>query len=592
MIGRFSIRWKLTFAYLLTVLLSISVLGFYLSRWTEHRYVSSLRTQLADESRFVGRSTAASILQNPKSIESLVKQMSKDLSCRVTIIRADGSVLGDSDHDPATMENHSGRPEIRRALETGLGWSIRRSSTLHARMMYVATPFGNGNHPIGIARLAESLSQIDGEIGKIHRVFFIAALMAFVVAAVTGARISSSIAGPIVAMNAIARRFSRGDLSHRIEVGSEAGDEIAELARTLNLMASELRQILRELDEEKAKLETIFIKTDDGLVVVDDHGAISIFNPAAARILGISSEDVQGKTVIQGTLNHDLSDMVERVLRTGTPASLDIRIDAPEPIDLNVYVTPLEKPDSPSGAVIVMHDITAARHAESVRRDFVANVSHELRTPLASMKAMAETIVLRGSKDFSVAADFAQKIITEADRLAAISDDLLDLAKIEAGRREIRKENFPLAEVAERVASQCLSAAQRKAVELSVDLPGDLLVLADREAVYQILVNLVDNAIKYTQPGGDIDVTASRLNDGWVAVKVSDTGIGIPQEDLSRIFERFYRVDKARSRESGGTGLGLSIVKHLVESHGGKISVESSSGQGSTFTFTIPTHSV
>lgn len=234
-----------------------------------------------------------------------------------------------------------------------------------------------------------------------------------------------------------------------------------------------------------------------------------------------------------------------------------------------------------------MHDLTSAKRIDSIRSDFVANVSHELRTPLASIKAMAETIVLRGRKDDKVAGDFAQKIIVEADRLTAISSDLLDLAKIEAGSRPTCNERFPLSEVADQVVSQLRPRAEYKCNKLSADIPEDLIINGERDAIHQILVNLVDNAVKYTPHGGQVAISAS-MDKGLISIRVADTGIGIPSDDLPRIFEGFYRVDKARSRASGGTGLGLSIVKHLSEQMGGSVSVTSKTNEGTTFTVTIP----
>jgi two-component system phosphate regulon sensor histidine kinase PhoR len=345
--------------------------------------------------------------------------------------------------------------------------------------------------------------------------------------------------------------------------------------------------MMGELVGEKTTLQTILNKTDDGLIVVDHEARVRLVNPAAARLLGSIGAQFRGKSVIETTLSHDISELVDRVLRTNTPASLEVQLATPSQTYLNVYVTPLERSDGPSGAVVVMHDLTAAKNMDSVRRDFVANVSHELRTPLASIRAMAETIVLRSAKDPKIAGDFAQKIVHEADRLTALSEDLLDLAKIESGSRAAGTERFPLAEVVDQVMAQLLPRADYRCIDLTANVPVDIIVEADRDAVYQILSNLIDNAVKYTPHEGTVVVSAEMEN-SHALVKVTDTGVGIPTADLRRIFERFYRVDKARSRESGGTGLGLSIVKHLVEAHGGKVTVESTPGQGSTFAFTLP----
>jgi two-component system phosphate regulon sensor histidine kinase PhoR len=388
-------------------------------------------------------------------------------------------------------------------------------------------------------------------------------------------------------INTILRSYAMGNLAPKARwVGSTGDDDIDELAELLNHTAEVIRQIMDELSREKSKLQTIFDKADDGFIVVDKESQINLINPAALHLIKAEASQIIGKTIIEATLNHDLSKLVERVIKTNTAGSLQIELPKGEPTFLNVYAAPIE----PTGALVVMHDITEAKRIDAIRRDFVSNVSHELRTPLASIRVMAETIALRGKTHPHVSEEFAQKIISEVDRLTAISNDLLDLAQIEAGRRNIRSEEFVLKETVETAIAGLVPKAEQKAIELSIRIPDHIVVNADKGAVHQIITNLVDNAVKYTRPSGSITITATESN-GWVSISVADTGIGIPQEDIPRIFERFYRVDKARSRESGGTGLGLSIVKHLVEMQGGKVNVESQLGKGSVFTFTIPAKS-
>jgi two-component system, OmpR family, phosphate regulon sensor histidine kinase PhoR len=581
-----SIRWKITFAYIL-VLASIAALGFYLSRWTEKYYIAFLRGSLLTECRFVGRLSEPLVALGPKSVDPLAKQSGRELGHRVTIIDADGRVLGDSQHDYSSMGRHNNRPEVKQALASGFGWTMRYSSTLKTRMLYVATRIGGKEHPLGVARVSEDLSQVDHARGVIHRVFFVGALIVFVIAVLVGTMISANVSVPLSTMSAAARRFAKGNLDLRLSAPGSPKDEIDELAIALNTMASELQSSLDELTAEKLKLETVFDKADDGIIIVDEAARVRMINPAASSLLDTGLDEVDGKTVIEATFSRDIAELVDRALRTESPASLEVQLQTSEQAYVNVYVAPLESAERLFGAMIVMHDLTDLKRSDSVRRDFVANVSHELRTPLASIKAMAETIILRGKKDQAVAADFAQRVIAEADRLTAISDDLLDLAKIEAGQRVVRKEQFLLSELVDQVVSQLRPRAEYKCSELSTDVPEDAMVKGDRDAVRQILVNLVDNAVKYTPHGGRIVISAS-AEDERISIKVSDTGIGIPPEDLPRIFERFYRVDKARSRESGGTGLGLSIVKHLCELMGGSVYAESKLGEGTVFVVMLP----
>lgn len=581
-----TVRWRITSAILLTVLAAIGLLAAYLSRWTDQYYVSAVRSNLQAESRLVSRLSAPLMSGDPKPIDALAHNAGRDLNCRVTIIGPDGVVLGDSHHNRGTMDLHNSRPEFRSAITNGSGWAIRYSKTLRTRMLYVASRIGSAERPLGVARLSESLAQVDQARARIHHVFFFATLLTFVIVGIVGARVAEKITGPIQDMSVVARRLARGELGSAAEIPSRARGEIEELAATLNVAANELRRMMSELTDEKSKLQTILDKTDDGIMVVDSESRVQMVNPAASRLLGMPRSQIVGKTIIESTLSHDFSSLLDRVLRTSSPASLEIELTQPTQTYMNVYITPIEVSLRTDGAVIVIHDVTSSKRTDAMRRDFVANVSHELRTPLASIRAMAETIVIRGRKDPQSAEDFAKTIVTEADRLTAMSDDLLDLAKIEAGRRVIHAQAFTLSEVSSEIVAEMQPRAEKKGISIHTEIPDGLQVNADRDAVRQILSNLIDNAVKYTKQG-EVKVTAEAEN-GRVAVCVSDTGIGIPVSDLPRIFERFYRVDKARSRESGGTGLGLSIVKHLVEAHGGKVTVKSSPDSGTSFIFTLP----
>jgi two-component system phosphate regulon sensor histidine kinase PhoR len=577
----YTIRWKLTLSFVLVALAAIGLLGLYLSHWADGYYVRALTGDLVSDSRLVGR-LSVPLLNDPAELGAFAGKVSRDQGLRVTIVRPDGTVVADSHHDPTTMENHRNRAEISQALKSGSGTSIRYSKTIRTRMLYVATRIGSPERPLGVSRVSKSLEQVDRALGTIHNVFLLGGILAVLIAGVAGAWVANRISLPIHEMSAVARRMALGELEHSIRVPDGPHNEIDDLAATLNAASVELRRMMNELTSEKTKLQTILDRTDDGIMVVGHDSRVQMANPAAAEHLGIAPEVLPGRTVIESTLSHDLAKLVERVQESAEPASLEIELAQPEGAFLNVYVAPL----GDAGAIVVMHDLTAAKRGDMLRRDFVANVSHELRTPLATIKAMAETIVLRAKKDPQIADDFARKIMNEADRLAAISDDLLDLSKIEAGRRVIRTEVFVLSEVVGGTAASFAHRAEEKGIELAIEIPSGLKVSADADATHQILTNLVDNAIKYTGHGGRVSVSAEEQN-GSVAVHVSDTGMGIPAEDLPRIFERFYRVDKARSRDSGGTGLGLSIVKHLVEAHSGRVSVESQPGVGTTFTFTL-----
>jgi two-component system phosphate regulon sensor histidine kinase PhoR len=412
-------------------------------------------------------------------------------------------------------------------------------------------------------------------------------------------------------------------------------DEIAQVVSMLNLLSTQLSETQEKLQQEKEKSEAMLTRMADGIIVTDNDGRIVLFNPAAERIFGIPAARAVSKTVTDVFMDYDLSAMLARALGQGVPQTGEVTIGVMErwsdgviehrstpttlqpssPLTLqrflDAFVTLVETEGGDGhGAVIVLHDLTDIRRLENIRRDFVANVSHELRTPVASIRAMSETLLMGAKDDPATSQQFLETMLKETERLSALLDDLLELARIESGKRELRKVNLNARELIETVLRKLRPHAERKQLTVTVDVPADLTLRADPDAMQQILVNLLDNAIKYTSNSGSVRVKGERRgrkrkegdNVGsfpllsppapsfpFIVLSVSDTGVGIPREHLTRIFERFYRVDKARSRELGGTGLGLSIVKHLVESQGGKVTVESELGKGSVFTVTLPT---
>ncbi|MEN6371316.1 MAG: ATP-binding protein [Armatimonadota bacterium] len=573
----------MTIGHLLVVLITVVLLDAYLEDRSEDRYIQGFRRQLQQEASSLG---AVMLDADPVRLEKFTVKAGKGLRRRITVVDPAGRVLADSLRDPSGMPSHTGRPEIAAALSTGDGYSVRHSGTLGYDMMYVAVRCRNGGRTI-VVRISDPLSDVASVTSHIRNTFAVAALIALIAAGIVSFRLSSRVVASIVGLTNTARRIARGDFGLNIPLPSSAGDEVAELGLTLNSLAAELRRTVRQLREDNRQMETVFEKTDNGLIVLDESGHIDVINPAAADMLAIDRKSAVGRTIIEATLNHGFAELIERVMRTNTPVTMEIQIVMQPERTARIYATPLGEDDHSDGVVIVMHDVTAARRVDEMRRDFVANVSHELRTPLASIRAMAETVALRGREKPEIAKGFSEDIVKEIDRLVRLSDDLLEITKTEAGQRQPRDEEFSIREVAEDAAAKLQPITERKGVSLQVDADPAVVVHGDKDAIWQVLVNLVDNAVTYTPAGGSVTVSVDKQG-GIVTVSVADTGAGIPTADIPRIFERFYRVDKARSRASGGTGLGLSIVKHLVESHGGKVSVKSELGKGSIFTFTIP----
>ena len=581
-----SLRARLAGTFLLIIVLLVGMAGWYLLHWTETHYTAVLTDELLREGRTIG-----SIIDHatPRELPALIDQAGRDLGRRITIISLDGRVIADSAGDYRQMPGHADRPEVRQALVSGYGSSVRTSSTLKTRMLYVATRYGSENQPQGVARIAEPLSTLRLATTAIQRTFLLAGLAALVLAALLAVWLASSVTAPLKSVVSAAQRIASGDLGARAAAIGNPAPEVSALAESFNDMAGQLQATIEEITGQKTRMQTLFERVADGLMLVGSDARIQMINPAACRMLSIDGGQTTGKTVIEGTLSHDLSGLVERVLRLREPGALDVTLPASDGTEtaLQAYVDPVPRADGGADALVLLRDVTSWRRLEAVRRDFVANVSHELRTPLASMRAMAETIQLHPDAGPDVAAGLAQSIVQETDRLNLLASDLLELAETESGQREAAPEETDLSELVSEMLDTVRPTAERKGIEMvSVVRTGERLVV-DRGCLSRILVNLVSNAVSYTPQGGRVAVSATRQGDE-MALSVEDNGIGIPPECLPRVFERFYRVDRARSRESGGTGLGLSIVKHLTEALGGSVSVASEPGKGTVFTLLLP----
>ena len=387
-------------------------------------------------------------------------------------------------------------------------------------------------------------------------------------------------------IGAWARSFAGGDFSRRISLS--ARDEMEELADSLNSMSRQIQSRMEESVADKSRLEAVFLSMFDGVMVIDQSGEIVLMNQALKEFLQVDST-VTGKKPLEVIRNIGIQELAERVLTSHSRLeSREITFLFPEERVLLAHATPVLRADTIDGAVLVFHDITGLRRLEKVRQDFVANVSHELRTPVSTIRGYAETLLEGALEDKAHAREFLRIIYDDAERLTKLINDLLDLSRIESGKMKLALEGCSLEAVVDKVLTGMEKEAHKNSVTLKKEIPPRLAkARIDEAAIAQVLFNLVENAVKYNNAGGSVTITA-RETDRGVEVSVTDTGIGIPQEDIPRIFERFYRVDKARSRELGGTGLGLSIVKHIIHAHRGEITVESKPGGGSTFLFTLP----
>jgi two-component system phosphate regulon sensor histidine kinase PhoR len=594
LLSRLSLR--LTFGLLGVTTLGMLVMGLYVARALERHTVESLKVGLVTTARLVhdllllpGGQPAG-----PELMQRLVERYGATLGTRVTVIAADGVVLGDSEREPAAvaaMENHAGRPEVQAALAGGIGSDVRRSRTRGVDMLYVAVPLEGPSRPRGAVRLAVPLTEVAKASASIRRALGIGAALAIVVVLGVGAFLSRRVTRPVARMQAIAQRMAAGDFEQRVPAAG--GDEVAELGHALNRMALALRDKVQTLEAERTEVAAILERMVEGVIALDERGRVLLMNPGARAIFDLregAAGRVDGRPLLEVVRQKALLDLVE-ACRAGAPpegSRREVELGPPVNRILRAHAVPVPFARQGTGVVLVLHDVTELRRLERVRAEFVANVSHELRTPLTSIKGYLETLLDGALDDRAHARRFLETAHTHAERLGRLVDDLLQLSDVETGKVALRLEPIRLGELAGAVATMFEPQAAQKGLVVLNEVPASLAVQADTDRLSQILVNLVDNAVKYTPDGGRVTLSAAGGPAGMVEVAVADTGIGIPSLDLPRITERFYRVDKARSRELGGTGLGLAIVKHLVQAHGGALTIESALGKGTTVRFTLP----
>jgi two-component system, OmpR family, phosphate regulon sensor histidine kinase PhoR len=551
------------------------------------RTLEHTRDTLLAEARLMARVVERPLAEGapPGEIDALVDGAAREVRARVTIVAPDGRVLADSSLSGpalAAVENHAGRPEVIDASRGDTGTAVRHSATVNVDLLYAAVPIRHEGRLIGISRVAFPLYGIEEQAQEVARSVALALAVAFAVAVVLAVALSAPLAGPLREMMESARRFAAGDLSARTRISRR--DEIGELARILDRSADQLQARLNELAGERARTGTILSAIDSGLLAVDHRGTVVLANQSLRRSLDLP--DPVGRHYVEVIRHPEVGRALEGVLRTGRPQAAEVRIHHLRRI-YALHAGPFPGQEGvPHGAVLTFLDVTERRRVDEVRRDFVANASHELRTPLTSIRGFVEALEDGGLEDSSMARRFLEKIRTHADRMAALVSDLLELSRLESGERPPVWDRVAPEGVVDEVVAALASLAAAKQIAVATDVQAPPFE-TDRERLRGVLENLVENAVKYTLVGGHVSV-AARADDGAVVFEVADDGPGIAAEHLPRVFERFYRVDKARSRELGGTGLGLSIVKHLVESLGGVVAVSSEVGRGSRFSVRLP----
>jgi two-component system phosphate regulon sensor histidine kinase PhoR len=578
-----SLRGRL-FAGTLLAIAPAFVLVTLLGAREERAWVEARASERLERAAWSAARVLAVVPAAPAALEARIVELAAAAGCRYTVVDSAGRVLADSDvplADVPRLENHAGRPELRLALAGQVGRSTRHSHTLGRDLVYVAVPMPDGG-PIAAVRAAEPLANVARLSGSLTRLLVGAAALTFVLLGLVLYFVTGRQALRITELARLARGIGAGEGASRAP--ERPGDEVGRLGAAINRMAGQLEDRLAALERERDQQELILSRMSDGVALLDGGDHVVRSNPSLAEILGSARPPSGGTPFAHVARSPELAEAIRSARDGHRTVECDARLWAPDERLVRATATPLG--DADGGLVLVLRDLSAIERAQRVRQDFVANVSHELRTPLTSLRGYAETLLDGGLLDADNRERFVRVIRDQTERLQDLVEDLLSLAELERADSRLRLEPFDLRALAEAQAAMFRGAAGRTGLAIAVEPGPPLEVVADRRRLEQVLANLLDNAVKYTERGSVRVVPG--VEGGRVWVEVRDTGPGIPREDQDRVFERFYRVDKARSREQGGTGLGLSIVKHIVQLHGGRVWVTSDPGQGSTFRFEIP----
>jgi two-component system, OmpR family, phosphate regulon sensor histidine kinase PhoR len=557
---------RLLTAYALTVVALLAILAVVLDRTLSAEFLDNLTASIEDQARAV----QASLPEESDSLQPEVRALGRELHQRITVIRTDGVVIGESDlPDVSGIENHADRPEFRAALDGRIGVASRISETVGRPFRYVALPPQDDR----VVRVGLPLSIVEERLGGIRLVVVAGTVIAALVGVGAVWLVARGLTRPLRRMTAEVARVSRGDLE--AHVTPDETEELALLAATVNDMASELGARIEQARRERAELDQILSAMEEGILLVSTKGEVRYANPSIEQMLGTVPDTLR-------TLNPPaLRALVEECSTSGRPGQRDLETGVPVRV-LQSAALPLGRSE---GVLLVLRDVTASRRVEAMRRDFVADASHELKTPAASIQAAAETMESALRDDPEAAAQFAAQLRQEAGRLARIVSDLLDLSRLESERPQFRA--VRLDHLVREEARRILPVAREAGVDVKIESSSPVTLSGSAKDLSLLMGNLLENAVRHTPKGGRVRVTVGAQH-GAALITVSDTGIGIPTRDLPRVFERFYRVDRGRSRATGGTGLGLSIARHVAQQHGGRIDAESELGRGSTFRVVVP----
>jgi len=574
-----SLFYKILFSYLVIICVSFFLLDIFMRVEVKEVLTARIENELFSYAKLIDLTSSGNASRQ-------VKHIAEISDSRVTLINAQGKVFSDSEKDVSLLENHLNRPEVQEARLRGIGKSVRYSESLSIDMLYVAVAVKDGKGIQGYIRLARPLHEVQNIIDKVYQYILLTIFIVAIIAIGIALFFSYRLYEPINTMKQFTEKLRRGEPVGSIILGTS--DETRTLADNINYLVEELKDKIKVAHEEKSKLMTAFTNMNEGILIINEQGLIEFSSPVLSNMLAIQYEDVIGKTLMEAFRNIDLQKAFLEFKEKHVHVSREIVFGNLEKVILSISISAVRDYPDEEKTMIVFHDVTRLKKLEQIRMDFVANVTHEIKTPLTAIIGYLETIKVGAIDNIEETKKFIDIILKQAERLNRLVEDLLTISNIEMKQTVLNFEGVVLQSAMTNVISLVKAKAQSKNIAVDSNLPEDLApIKADRDKLTQIFVNILDNAIKFTPDGGQISINARQSGD-FMVVSVTDTGIGVPKDEIGRLGERFYRVDKSRSRDLGGTGLGLSIVKHLMIAHGGKMEIESQLDKGTKVSLYFP----
>lgn len=571
--------YKIFFSYLVIICLSFFLLDILMRDEIKSVLTSQIEEELFSYSGLLK-------LASPEKSSDNIQQIAKISDCRITLIDARGKVFADSEKDPALLENHLNRPEVQEARLKGKGKSVRFSNSIGTNMLYVAVAVKDVDRITGYIRLARPLYAVQNVISKVYQYILLSICIVAVIALLIALFFSFRLYEPIKTMEQFTEKLRKGEPVGTIIL--DTADETKTLAENINYLVEELRNKIRIAHEEKSKLMTAFTSMNEGVLIINQQDSIEFISPVLSNMLAVQYGNVGGKTLMEAFRSVDLQKAFQEFKQTRSNVSREIILGGMEPFIMSVSISAIHDHPDEEKTMIVFHDVTRLKKLEQIKMDFVANVTHEIRTPLTAIIGYLETIKSGAINNIEETKKFIDVMLRQSERLNRLVEDLLTISNIEMKEAVLTFEKVSLNAVINNVISLIQSKAGQKKIAVENHVPKNLVpVKADRDKLTQIFVNLLDNAVKFTPDGGLVAIDAKEEG-AFIIVSVLDTGIGVPSSEIARLGERFYRVDRSRSRELGGTGLGLSIVKHLMIAHGGRMEIESQLGKGTKVSLFFP----